>query len=262
MMADDIERRLRQAGADADLILLIMKEAERKRLPPPPPPDPVATLLSKARKQERENKLTTPSGDNALETYQEVLQLAPGQAAALAGVRRIKEHYLQRGKKAEEGKEWKKAQTNYQEALEIDPGDQWVVAALKRVGEPQPQNQPPQITHSFPNEHDFRIHPGESPSFLVEAKDPDNGALSYTWFVDGQKVAEGKRFAFTTGEVGRRYRVGLEVTDQGGLKTEVGWNVQVEISVAKVEPRLSDGYSPPEPSLPVRSPVLFLWRTG
>lgn len=53
----------------------------------------VAELLEKAQKQRVAKRLTTPAGDNALETYKEVLRVMPGHEEALAGVKEIKEQY-------------------------------------------------------------------------------------------------------------------------------------------------------------------------
>jgi tetratricopeptide (TPR) repeat protein len=232
-MADDIERRLRQAGADNGLILIMRGTP----LPPSPPPDPIATLLSKARIQEQANKLTTPVGDNALETYQEVLQRAPGQTTAVAGIRKIKERYIQWGREAEKRTEWKKAETYYEKAWGIDPGDQLIVAALERVKKKteKPPNRPPAITQRFPSESAVTIRLGEHRRFLAEAIDPDNDELTYVWLVDDRKVAEGKSFTFTASKTGA-HRVVLEAADQDRLKVDISWNVQVEPPLA--EPRL------------------------
>ncbi len=92
-------------------------------------------LLSGARQQEAEERLTTPAGDNALETYRKILQTTPEHEKALAGVRRIKDQYLLWGKEAEKEGDWERAQRNYKIALEVAPHDKLVATALIKVEE-------------------------------------------------------------------------------------------------------------------------------
>src|SRR5690606_13889959 len=54
----------------------------------------VQRLLARAEAQMADLRLTTPAGDNALETYEEVLTLVPGHEEALAGIRRIGLRYV------------------------------------------------------------------------------------------------------------------------------------------------------------------------
>jgi phosphate transport system substrate-binding protein len=53
----------------------------------------VGGLLTLAKAQYAEKKLTTPPGDNALETYTVVLRLRPGPGPALNGLRQIRDRY-------------------------------------------------------------------------------------------------------------------------------------------------------------------------
>jgi cyclophilin family peptidyl-prolyl cis-trans isomerase len=90
-------------------------------------------LLAKAETQHAAKRLTTPAGDNALESYQEVLQLIPDHTAALAGLQRIKGQYLQWAKAAQQRGDWPKAQGHYEKALVVDPSDATVQSALAEV---------------------------------------------------------------------------------------------------------------------------------
>jgi type II secretory pathway predicted ATPase ExeA len=55
--------------------------------------DQVEILLRQAKTQAEALKLTTPAGDNAHETYQRILELAPAHAEALAGIRDLGARY-------------------------------------------------------------------------------------------------------------------------------------------------------------------------
>jgi len=60
----------------------------------------VTELLAAASADVDANRLTSPAGRNALERYQEVERLDPGNAEAAAGVRRIHDRYLAMGTQA------------------------------------------------------------------------------------------------------------------------------------------------------------------
>lgn len=53
----------------------------------------VMELLNLAKKQMSAKRLTTPSGNNALETYRKVLRLEPENEGAKMGIQQIKKQY-------------------------------------------------------------------------------------------------------------------------------------------------------------------------
>jgi serine/threonine protein kinase/tetratricopeptide (TPR) repeat protein len=99
----------------------------------------VAELLDRANKQKTAKQLTTPAGDNAVETYGELLRVAQEHAEALAGLHEIKEQYRQWAEEAQQRSEWAKAQGHYEAALKIDPQDEALSAALQQVKEARKQ---------------------------------------------------------------------------------------------------------------------------
>ena len=108
------------------------------RIQPEPPQPPsvaqqLAALSSSARQQEAAQKLTTPAGDNAWETYRKLLQLAPEYTDALAGQQRIKQQYIQWAQTAEQRQEWTKARDYYTKILVIAPQDTTMRTALDRI---------------------------------------------------------------------------------------------------------------------------------
>ena len=142
-----VEARLREAGADGDLLLSIerARPVQQQAEPPPvevgervvPAPNPIADLLRQAEQQYRANRLTTPAGNNALETYEAILQQEPGNSEAKAGIERIKEKYAQWAEAAERREEWEEALSFYDRALQATPEDEQVVNAREEVREKQ-----------------------------------------------------------------------------------------------------------------------------
>jgi hypothetical protein len=81
-------------------------------------------LLARATAQLTAKKLTTPAGDNALETYRAILQIVPGHEGAKEGLTQITEQYLHWAEAAKGRKEWRKAQVYYSRALTVSPQDE------------------------------------------------------------------------------------------------------------------------------------------
>lgn len=80
-------------------------------------------LLHRALNQETENNLTSPTGNNAAETYLIILENWPEEPQALAGIGRIKEKYLDWARKAESTGRISSALNYYEKALSVDPED-------------------------------------------------------------------------------------------------------------------------------------------
>ncbi|MGH8487431.1 MAG: protein kinase domain-containing protein [Gammaproteobacteria bacterium] len=99
------------------------------------PSPPVAALLDRAERQMATKRLTTPVGDAALESYEQVLKLVPGHEGALEGIARIKDEYkLWAGDDKRRGS-WKRAEASLKKALAIDPEDAVLAVALHELRE-------------------------------------------------------------------------------------------------------------------------------
>ena len=114
------------------------------RPPPPPPPTPVAAepqppprevveLLRAAQRQIDADQLTTPPGDNALESYQTVLTKMPGNGEARAGIDRIVAIYTHWAEIAEGKGSPQRARRYIEKALLAKPDDPALLAELKRL---------------------------------------------------------------------------------------------------------------------------------
>ncbi len=97
----------------------------------------VAALLSQAERQIAAKRLTTPVGDAAFESYEDVLKLIPGHGGALEGIGRIKDEYKRWAETDKRRGNWKRAEANLEKALAIDPEDAMLPVALRALREAQ-----------------------------------------------------------------------------------------------------------------------------
>lgn len=100
----------------------------------------VTDLLARAQKQRAAQRLIAPKGNNALETYREVLRITPDHEEAQASIQEIKAQAKQLGEAAEQRGEWTKAQGHYEAALKIDSQDEALRATLQRVKQAQKES--------------------------------------------------------------------------------------------------------------------------
>ena len=100
----------------------------------------VTDLLTRAQQQRAAQRLIAPKGNNALETYREVLRITPDHAQARASIQEIKEQYKQLGDAAQQKSEWAKAQGHYEAALTADPQDEALKTALRQMKQSQKES--------------------------------------------------------------------------------------------------------------------------
>lgn len=103
----------------------------------------VAELLDRAERQMTTKRLTTPVGDAALESYEQVLKLIPGHEGALEGIARIKDEYKLWAEADKRRGNWKRAEASLEKALAIDPEDAMLPVALHELREAQAREQEP-----------------------------------------------------------------------------------------------------------------------
>lgn len=95
----------------------------------------ITDLLEIAEQQMAAELLTTPAGDNAFETYQRILQIAPNDEQALKGIDRIKTRYQRWADTAIQEADWTHAQLFLDRALSVAPEDGALLEALRHVKE-------------------------------------------------------------------------------------------------------------------------------
>ena len=105
----------------------------------PPPVDStkvtIQQLLSAADTAMEQNRLTTPSDDNALDRYEQVLTLNPSNTLAIAGINRIVERYLVWALDLTEKSNLKKARYFVSLADEIDPNHPNIEPVVNKIND-------------------------------------------------------------------------------------------------------------------------------
>ena len=131
----------------------------KKRLAPPPSDNRTASLLKKADTQIGLNRLTSPKDNNAYNTLQEILRIAPGNPGALRRLREIAEKYKAWGRTRIGAGDWKRA-------------EHFLLSARKVFGED------PELDDLLDNVRSRlglpRERPGESP--VPEKREPKTSA--------------------------------------------------------------------------------------
>lgn len=93
----------------------------------------IQQLFAQAEQQMEEYYLTQPQGDNAYESYSEILSIDPGNEQALLGIAEISALYASWAKRAESKEDWLKARTYYAKALDLAPNSESLRKDLIRM---------------------------------------------------------------------------------------------------------------------------------
>lgn len=126
----------------------------------------------------------------------------------------------------------------------------------------QAVNQPPEITYWTPEAAEFVINETETLNLSVVATDVDTNlsALTYTWFVDGNRVlgATGPRFTFVTdynSSRGTAYQIYVNVSDGESPNVTHTWTIPVR---NRNQPPVVNIVSPVEAGIYPAGPMLLL----
>ncbi|MGH8567308.1 MAG: protein kinase domain-containing protein, partial [Gammaproteobacteria bacterium] len=90
-------------------------------------------LLGKAEQQLVASRLTAPRGDNALETYREILALDPGNAGGRDGLHTIARHYHALAQDRQRAGDFQAALAFVDEGLKVQPEDGGLIARKKAI---------------------------------------------------------------------------------------------------------------------------------
>ncbi|MGH8614450.1 MAG: protein kinase domain-containing protein [Gammaproteobacteria bacterium] len=93
----------------------------------------MGALLRKADRQFVASRLTEPKGDNALESYREVLRMDPGNEQAKKGVHMIVQHYELLAADRRQSGSLQEALALVDEGLKVEPGDGSLLAQRKAL---------------------------------------------------------------------------------------------------------------------------------
>jgi len=95
--------------------------------------DAVGALLRKADRQFVASRLTEPRGDNALQSYREILRMDPSNEQAKKGVHMIVQHYELLAEDHQQSGSLQEALALVDEALKVEPGDGSLLAQRKAI---------------------------------------------------------------------------------------------------------------------------------
>jgi serine/threonine protein kinase len=84
-------------------------------------PDLLPTLLTQAQVQWKNNQITQPVGNNAYETYQQILAIAPNHGDAQAGILKIVKHYEQLARNSQQAGNLTNSLAQIKQGLQIRP---------------------------------------------------------------------------------------------------------------------------------------------
>jgi len=116
----------------------IKTDKENEELPPTdedPSGTDVEQLLTVADFQISELKLTNPKGDNALESYHQILEMEPENVQAKKGIVSLKEMFLGWAENNRKINEIDRARNYYKKAMLVDPDDQTILQKLTELDE-------------------------------------------------------------------------------------------------------------------------------
>ncbi|MDM8547754.1 hypothetical protein QUF61_14780 [Candidatus Venteria ishoeyi] len=95
--------------------------------------DPIGSLLTKASQQLSANRLTSPPGNNAYETYRQILQKAPDNDKAHQGLQQVAQRYVTLAQKEFDKGELQQCMALLNEGLAIAPNNTALVQLKQQV---------------------------------------------------------------------------------------------------------------------------------
>ncbi len=95
--------------------------------------DSINNLLKLAEYQFENKQLSTPPGDNALETYQKILELEPNNQTAIDGIKKVHGKYLSWANYYSKNNDTELAKQFYNKALSIDQNDKIALEGLQNI---------------------------------------------------------------------------------------------------------------------------------
>jgi tetratricopeptide (TPR) repeat protein len=121
-----IEEGLQIAPAHAELLELRDQITSRHA-------DSIQTLLKKAEQQFVLSRLTEPHGDNAFESYKEVLRMDPANQKAREGLRMIVQHYQTLAEGRQQAGSLQEALVLANQGLKVDPDNGGLLVQRKAI---------------------------------------------------------------------------------------------------------------------------------
>ena len=128
-------------------------------------------LLGLAEKQFLNKKLSTPVGDNALETYRMVLASEPDNKKALDGITKVHDKYLNWASYYSKRNDTKRAKLFYRKSLQINPNNNIALEGLQNIERKQTSNVLVEPKPTIQNESQNNISSKEIQTLLLTANE-------------------------------------------------------------------------------------------
>ncbi len=96
-------------------------------------------------------------------------------------------------------------------------------------------NRAPEVKDSSPSDSSVSIYAGDNRTFSVYAEDPDGDNITYTWYLDGEKVLSGNNatnYTYYANESDVGTHTLRVVIDDGYDTSSVTWTISVDVTSA------------------------------
>ena len=143
-------------------------------------------LLNLAANQFVAEKLTTPAGDNAFETYQSILNKNPNNKDALRGIKNIHQKYMQWANSFIEKKDTSRAKVYLEKALLVEPNNQDTIRVLEGLENATEMNNLLKLTNNAPVEVQLILNQANVKLLKIE-EDISKNKRDYKTFQDAQQ---------------------------------------------------------------------------
>lgn len=193
----------------------------------------IQQLLAKAEIDIQNNRLTTPSGNNAVERYRAVLALDPANQAARIGLDRVVGQYAAFANSAVAGKKFDKAESYLAKAKGIAPENLELAALGRRIEEEKAAGQDKEAVAQLLSAARRKFSQGR-----LDAPVGDNAVESYLSVLardPGNQAAK----SGLDGVAGRFLELGYRSIDNGALDTAGDYLAKAE-GIAPNHPDLAD----------------------
>ncbi len=126
-------------------------------------------LLNLAEQQLLNKKLSTPVGDNAFETYKKILASQPNNKAALNGIAKVRDKYLNWANYYSKRNDFDRAKYFYRKALEINPNNSIALKSIQNIERQQLSGVKSKLKPLYKNDFQNNVSSKEIQTLLLAA---------------------------------------------------------------------------------------------
>jgi tetratricopeptide (TPR) repeat protein len=228
---------------------LLRKDNNKKQIPSLPtssdkqtPPDTVSDqsvksgsfnqfitqLLNQAEQQHAKKQLTTPDGDNAWQTYQDILNLDSGNNQALLGINKITKTYVLWAREEIKRDNLQHAEFLFSKALKVNPNDNEAFSGFAQLSMKKLDSQQKKSSVETP--------PIETDRFLIQPSSKVTELLNKA----KQQITKKQLMTPSKGNAWKTYKEVLRL-DSGNKQALIGINKIATIYIQRARGKLEKG---------------------